>query len=71
MRIRLYRMLSYIFVASTLLLQGSCVRNPVTGERQLALISTGQEIGIGQESHPEIVAEYGGVEDPALQEYFS
>jgi predicted Zn-dependent protease len=57
--------------AAALLIQGSCVRNPVTGGRQLALISTGQEIGIGQESHPEIIAEYGGVDDPALQEYFS
>lgn len=71
MRIHPYRMLLLIFAAATLLLQDSCVRNPVTGGRQLALISTGQEIGIGKESHPEILAEYGGVEDPALQEYFS
>ncbi len=71
MRISLHRRLFYIFAASTLLLQGSCVRNPVTGGRQLALVSTAQEIGIGQESHPEIIAEYGSVEDPALQEYFS
>jgi len=71
MCIRLHRILFYIVAAATLLLQGSCVRNPVTGGRQLALISTGQEIGIGQDSYPEIIAEYGGVEDPALQEYFS
>ncbi len=71
MRIRLRRVLFYMFAFATLLPQGACVRNPVTGGRQLALISTGQEIDIGKESHPEIIAEYGGVEDPALQEYFS
>ena len=71
MHIQLKRMILYLFAASTLLLQGACVRNPVTGNRQLALISTSQEIGIGKESHPEIIAEYGAVEEPALQEYFS
>jgi len=70
MRMHLHRMLFYM-AAATLLLQGSCVRNPVTGGRQLALISTSQEIGIGQESHPEIIAEFGRVENAALQEYFS
>jgi len=58
-------------VTAALLCQGSCARNPVTGGRQLALISEGQEIAIGRESHPEIVAEFGIVEDQALQSYFS
>jgi predicted Zn-dependent protease len=71
MRRHLHKMIFYVFAAATLLLQGSCVKNPVTGGRQLALISTSQEIGIGQESHPEIIAEYGAVDDAALQEYFS
>ncbi len=71
MRILLRRMLICIFAATILLFQGSCVKNPVTGGRQLALISNSQEIAIGQESHPEILAEYGSVENPALQEYFS
>jgi predicted Zn-dependent protease len=71
MRIQLHKMIFYMFAAAALLLHGSCVKNPVTGGRQPALISTSQEIGIGQESHPEIIAEYGSVENPALQEYFS
>jgi predicted Zn-dependent protease len=43
----------------------------VTGQRQLALISESQEIAIGKESHPAVLAEFGRVEDPALQQYFS
>ena len=59
------------FAATTLLLQESCVKNPVTGGRQLALISESQEIAMGKESHPQVLAAFGAVEDQALQEYFS
>jgi predicted Zn-dependent protease len=65
------RIVFLLAALSMLLHQGACVRNPVTGGRQLALISESQEIAIGQESHPEILAEFGTVEDPALQQYFS
>ena len=61
---------SWPVVAGLMILTG-CVKNPVTGGRQLALISESQEIEIGQASHPEILSEFGAVEDPALQEYFS
>jgi len=71
MRNKLCRIFLFIFTGISLLYQGACVRNPVTGGRQLALISANQEIAIGQESHPEVLAEFGIVEDPALQEYFS
>jgi len=49
----------------------ACVRNPVTGKRQLALLSEGQEISMGQESHPEVLSEFGIVENKELQEYCS
>ena len=49
----------------------ACVKNPVTGARQLALISESQEIAIGEASDPEVINEFGKVEDPALQDYFS
>jgi len=60
-----------LFALITPLEQGACVRNPVTGGRQLALISESQEIAIGKESHPAVLAEFGSVENQALQEYFS
>lgn len=71
MRARAARTFRLWLVIAALLCQGSCARNPVTGGRQLALISEGQEIAIGRESHPEIGAEFGIVEDQALQSYVS
>ena len=49
----------------------SCAKNPVTGKRQLALLSEAQEIGIGRASHPEVLAEFGAVDSEALQAYVS
>lgn len=47
----------------------ACATNPVTGRRQLALISEGQEISMGQEAAKEVEATIGLVEDAALQSY--
>ena len=60
-----------IIAIVTMLNLGACARNPVTGGRMLSLISESQEIAIGQESHPAVLAEFGLVEDQALQDYFS
>ncbi len=49
----------------------SCAINPVTGERELSLVSESQEIAIGQQADPEIVASMGLYPDEALQEYVS
>ena len=49
----------------------ACVRNPVTGKRQLALMTESQEIAMGQASHPEVLAEFGAVDNEPLQQYFS
>lgn len=46
-----------------------CAVNPATGQRQLMLVSEGQEIGIGQQADPEIVAAYGQYPDSAIQAY--
>jgi predicted Zn-dependent protease len=49
----------------------ACATNPVTGQRQFNLMSEAQEIGIGRESDPQIKAEMGVYNDPALQKYVS
>jgi predicted Zn-dependent protease len=49
----------------------SCATNPVTGRRQIILMSEAQEIGLGQESDPQIKAEMGVYNDPELQKYVS
>jgi predicted Zn-dependent protease len=39
-----------------LLLIAACTMNPATGERQLALMSEAQEIQMGAQTHPEVLA---------------
>ena len=46
-----------------------CARNPVTGQRELALVSEAQEIQLGQQSAQEVAQSLGLVEDEALQRY--
>lgn len=49
----------------------NCARNPVTGKRQVALISEEQEIAMGKEADPAIIAQYGLYENPALQAFIN
>jgi predicted Zn-dependent protease len=56
------------FVLSATLL-GSCATNPVTGERELSLMSEAQEIQLGQEMDVQVRREVGLYDDPDLQRY--
>jgi predicted Zn-dependent protease len=47
----------------------SCVVNPVTGRKDLMLLSEDQEKAMGLESDPQITAFYGMYDDPALQAF--
>ena len=47
----------------------ACATNPATGERELMMISEAQEIAMGQEYDPQIVAQMGLYPDSALQRY--
>lgn len=47
----------------------SCAVNPATGTRQLTLMTESQEIQMGREADPDIVASMGEYPDPALQDY--
>ncbi|GAB3640657.1 M48 family metalloprotease [Spirosoma arcticum] len=55
----------------TVSLLATCARNPVTGKRELSLMSTEQEIAIGKESHPSIVASMGLYDDKNLQAFMN
>jgi predicted Zn-dependent protease len=52
-----------------LLLLAACTMNPATGERQLTLMSEAQEIQMGAQTHPEVLAAFGAYDDPELQAY--
>src|SRR5512133_922515 len=47
----------------------ACARNPVTGERQLSLVSTEQEIALGKESAEQVTQSIGRYPDPGVQAY--
>jgi len=51
------------------ILLDSCAKNPVTGKSELMLLSKDQEIAMGQQSDPEIVAFFGLYEDERLQKF--
>lgn len=47
----------------------ACATNPVTGKRQMSLLSEAEELAIGQQQDAEIRREMGVYDDPALQAY--
>ena len=49
----------------------NCARNPVTGKRQVVLMSEAQEIAMGKEADPQIIAQYGLYDDKALQSFIT
>nr|WP_187261373.1 M48 family metalloprotease [Pontibacter beigongshangensis] len=58
-------------LAGNMLLLSSCATNPVTGKRDVMFMSESQEIAMGQETDPQIVAQFGLYEDPALQRFIN
>ena len=47
----------------------ACATNPVTGKKQISLLSEAEEMAIGQQQDAEIRREMGVYDDPALQRY--
>lgn len=54
-----------------LLIGFSCSVNPVTGKKELMLMTEEQEIALGIQSDPEIVSSFGEYKDPALQAFIT
>jgi predicted Zn-dependent protease len=55
-------MKNYLLIACLTMgmcLVDSCARNPVTGKRQVVLMSEEQEIAMGKEADPQVIAQYG------------
>lgn len=59
-----------VVLLTTAALLPGCKRNAATGDVQVNFLSRDQEIAMGLEARPEIVASYGGeVADPVMSEY--
>jgi predicted Zn-dependent protease len=67
---RLETQLRYpIVLLSIALLATGCARNPATGGLELMLVSEAQEIEMGRQADPAIVAQFGLLDDQGLQDY--
>jgi len=47
----------------------SCAVNPVSGERELMLLSEADEVSLGRQTDTHVVREYGVYDDPRLKSY--
>jgi predicted Zn-dependent protease len=54
--------------AALIFLFERCAKNPVTGNRQLVLMSEAQEIEMGKSADPQIIQQYGLYPDRSLQD---
>src|SRR5690349_4424140 len=58
-----------LVLAALALTLNACATNPVTGRRELSLVSESQELQIGRDGYSAVISEYGRYEDPALSAY--
>lgn len=63
------RLIQAACLVSTFLMLDSCAKNPVTGKRDLMLLSESQEIAMGKQSDPDIIKFFGLYEDKNLQKF--
>ena len=63
----------FIFIAcltfTVSVLLTNCARNPVTGKKQVVLMSEKQEIAMGKEADPQIIAHFGLYDDSTIQRF--
>src|SRR5688572_794072 len=59
------------FTAFSVCFFSNCARNPVTGKKQVVLMSEKQEIAMGKEADPQIIAQFGLYEDTAIQNFIN
>ena len=48
-----------------------CAVNPVTGKKQLAFMSEEKEIALGQSYDPQVIAEMGQYQNPAMAQFLT
>jgi predicted Zn-dependent protease len=68
---KMKRYILFGFITSSLFLVNACAVNPVTGKKQIVLMSEAQEVAMGKEADPQIIAQYGLYEDKNLQDFIT
>ncbi len=59
------------FVVIIFLVSNSCSVNPVSGKKEFLLMSEQQEIALGAESDPQIIAEFGLYDNSVFQDFIT
>ncbi len=65
------RYLYCIAAVSTLFLFNTCAVNPVTGRREVVLMSEAQEMAMGKDADPQILQQYGLYDNKELQAFIN
>ncbi|MEO7394102.1 MAG: M48 family metalloprotease, partial [Chitinophagaceae bacterium] len=65
------KIFSIIILSTAMIFFNSCARNPVTGKKQVVLMSEKQEIEMGKAADPQIIAQFGLYEDSSLQNFIN
>ncbi len=60
-----------VFALCIMILGYACVVNPVTGKKQISLMSEQQELALGKQSDPSIVAHFGKYDDDKIQAFIN
>ncbi len=61
------RALADIIAMSGFIFAMDCARNPVTGKRELMMVSEGEEVAMGRDAHPQILSMFGVYKDKDIQ----
>ncbi len=62
---------SFFFLTLIALVLYACSVNPVTGKKEIMLVSEAQELAMGQQSDPAIIANYGLYDSQVLQDFIN
>jgi len=69
MRHRKSNLLALASIICAALVFQACAVNPVTGKKQVVLVSEAQELAMGKQYDPSIISEFGMYEDKAMQDF--
>jgi len=67
--IKIFVQKSYLLIFIFCLLAASCSRNPVTGKKQAFVMSEENEVALGKQSDPQVVAAFGLYDDDKMQAF--
>jgi len=63
------RLLQFVLVVAAILLAASCAVNPVTGKKQLMFVSEQQEVALGADYDPQVMATFGLYKEDKLENF--